>query len=303
MAAPVLGFIGFGEAASSIAEGLRSEGLKDILAFDAGMDHPALGPLVRERAGRLGVELKSSLEELIASCDLILNATNAKAAEPVAREAVRFLKPRHLYVDLNSASPMTKESIAAVISGTGALFVDAAVMESVPPHRHRVPILVSGSGAEAFLAFGEKYGMRLTFAGPRAGGASALKMFRSVFMKGFTMLLLETVQASEKYGVSSDILASLEETLRQRSLEETAHFLLTRSAIHAERRVAEMEEVIRTLDSLGIPAQMSHATRAKLKALADAGLKNRIAPDAPPDFRNVLRELEQAADSAAFSET
>ena len=303
MAAPVLGFIGFGEAASSIAEGLRSEGLADIRAFDAGMDHPSLGPLVRERAGRLGVELKSSLEELVASCDLILNATNAKVSEPVAREAARFLKPRHLYVDLNSASPMTKENIAAVISGTGALFADAAVMGSVPPHKHRVPILVSGDGAEAFLRFGQKYGMRLTYAGPRAGSASARKMFRSVFMKGFAMLLLETVQASEKYGVSSDILASLEETLRQRSLEETAHFLLTRSAIHAERRVAEMEEVIRTLDSLGIPAQMSLAAREKLRTLADAGLKDRIDPGTPPDFRNVLRELERAAPSAAASET
>jgi len=122
-------------------------------------------------------------------------------------------------------------------------------------------------------------------------------------MKGFAILLLEMVQASEKYGVSSDTLASLEETLRQRSLEEAAHFLLTRSAIHAERRVAEMEEVIRTLDSLGMPAQMSLATMAKLRDLANAGLKDRIDPGAPPDFRNVLRELERAAPSAAASET
>jgi 3-hydroxyisobutyrate dehydrogenase-like beta-hydroxyacid dehydrogenase len=292
MTAPILGFIGFGEAASSIAEGLRSEGLADIRAFDAGTDHPSLGPLIRERAERTGVELKSALEELIASCDLIINATNAKAAEAVAREAARFLRPHQLYVDLNSASPMTKESIAALIAGSGAPFVDAAVMESVPPHRHKVPMLVSGSGAEAFLGFGEKYGMKLTYAGPRAGGSSALKMFRSVFMKGFSMLLLETLQASEKYGVSSDILASLEQTLRQRSLEEAAHFLLTRSAIHAERRVAEMDEVLKTLEALGIPTQMSHATKAKLQALADAGLKDRIDPGAPPDFRSVLRELE-----------
>lgn len=291
MPGPVLGWIGFGEAAYWIAEGLRDEGLSDIYAYDAYQDDAALGPSIRQRAAKLEIGLQSSLRELIASSDVLINATNAKVAETVAREAKSCLQPRHLYVDLNSAAPVTKEKIAALVAESGASFVDAAVMDSVPPHKHRVPMFISGTGAARFLEFGARYGMNLTLIGEQAGGASALKMFRSVFMKGFTMLLLETLHASETYGVTPMILKSVEETLFRQPLEQTANLLLPRAAIHAERRVAEMDEVMKTLEALQIPSHMSRATKAKLQSLVDMGLKERLNNEAPGHFQDVLRAL------------
>ncbi len=48
-----------------------------------------------------------------------------------AERRARF-QARHVYVDLNSTSPMVKEEIGRMIAPTDARFVEAAVMAAVP---------------------------------------------------------------------------------------------------------------------------------------------------------------------------
>ena len=62
------------------------------------------------------------------------------------------------------------------------------------------------------------YGMDITYMDSPAGGASASKMFRSIFMKGFVMLLLEMIVAAHQYQVEDDVLMSIEKTLTGGSL-------------------------------------------------------------------------------------
>ena len=61
----------------------------------------------------------------------------------------------------------------------------------------------------------------------RVGRSSASKMLQSIFMKGFVVLLLETIIASNQYGVEDDVLTS-SKTLEGGPFYEVINNLLTR---------------------------------------------------------------------------
>ena len=287
-AIPALGFIGFGEAAYHIAKGLTGAGLTPIRAFDVMANDAKVGPLVVERAAGAKVELVPSLADLTTLCDIVLCATSAKYALSIAKDAATTIRPGSIYADLNSASPGTKKKIGSLMEPTGALFADVAVMELVPPHGHKVPLAVSGTGAKKFQELLSPFGMKISFINEAAGSSSALKMLRSIFMKGLTALLLETLTAGRKAGVDKEIMDSISGTINSRPLADTATMLLTRTAIAAERRVAEMGEVLDTLSEMGLDSSTSAATKAKLQALADLDLRADFGNTPPETYTAVL---------------
>ncbi len=81
----LISFIGFGEAAFHIANGLRSEGLMEIIAYDVNQDHDKLGEIIRNRAQESGVILADSLEEAYGDSKFIVSLTSAKVAYNVAK--------------------------------------------------------------------------------------------------------------------------------------------------------------------------------------------------------------------------
>lgn len=291
MSIPSIGFIGFGEAAFYISDGLISDGIQHVHAFDIMANDPVVGQVIKVRANSANVNLASSLSELIESSNVIFCATSAKYALAIAKEAASFVRKKQHYVDLNSASPKVKKEIASVIGGSGALFVDAAVMEVVPPYRHKVPISVSGEGAFTFATLVEPYGMNITVINDQPGSASAMKMTRSIFMKGFTALLTETLIAAYKTGIDKEIMASIKNTLSNHPLEELVNLLMTRTAIHAERRVSEMEEVISTLKEMKLDYSISQATKGKLQQLVDMELNTYLNHTAPDHYHQVLEAI------------
>lgn len=286
-----IGFIGFGEAAYNITSGLREEGLGSVLAYDKYWDAGHRGELICQRAEETGTTLLPSLQALVESCDMIISAVSADKAVELARAARPFLQPDKLYVDVNAASPMTKEEINRLISGA-ALFVDCAVMGPVPPYRHQVPMLVCGDGAALFYQTMAPYNMNISVMDAAAGGASASKMFRSIFVKGFVMLMIETLVAARTYGIEDDILASIDKTIGTGSFLENVNGLVARGVIHSERREHEMEEVIATLEALQLDGIMSRATKEKLRWTTELGLKEYFKGVPPQDFHEIFKALE-----------
>jgi 3-hydroxyisobutyrate dehydrogenase-like beta-hydroxyacid dehydrogenase len=285
---PVLGFIGFGEAAFHISSGLYEEGVKGIVAFDIMATNPQMGPLVRERAAGAHVTLLTSLKEMLEKAEVIFCATSAKSALAIARETQPFLREGQLYADINSASPQVKREIGAIVAPTGALFVDTAVMALVPQHRHKVPMAVSGTGARRFADLLSPCGMDITYINDRAGSSSAIKMLRSIFIKGLAALLFEALTASRKAGVEREIMESIRETIEEQPFEQLASLLLTRNAVSAERRVAEMGEVISCIEEMGLDSSASRATRAKLQNFVEMDLKTRLGHKPPAHYTEVL---------------
>ncbi|RKL68085.1 hypothetical protein CR203_06205 [Salipaludibacillus neizhouensis] len=285
-----IGFIGFGEAAYHITRGLLTEGIKDIRAFDINVDHPSLGFVIKNRVEELGITLDKSLENLIKNSDVVICATSAKYAIKIAKEAAEFLTNSMIYVDMNATSPMVQKEIEEITQDR-CKFVDAAVVESIPTFQHKVPILVSGSGADEFIEISKKYGMDVLKISDEAGSASAIKVARSTFMKGLTTLLIESLVISKKYNVDNFIMESLNNTLTGKHLTITAKNLLTRTALHAERRVAEMDDVIKTLEESDVNALMSHATKAKLSYIAEMKLNEHFNFEEPKDYGDVVEAI------------
>lgn len=291
MSSTKLGFVGFGEASYYISSGLVTEGATQINVFDINVDHPSLGSMIKSRANEINANLMPTLGELIENSELIICATSAKYATSIAREAVPFLKDYHIYVDINATSPMAKEEISDILIPTNANFVDAAVVESIPNYKHKVPILVSGNGTDHFLKIGNNYGMNLTKINDQPGSASAIKMARSTFMKGLTMLLVETLAISSKFNVEDLIMDSLNESITKNPLQTTANTLLTRTAIHAERRVAEMDEVVKTLASMEVDSIMSEATKSKLNLLVEMEINQYFDYQTPQHYDAVVKAI------------
>ena len=286
-----LGFIGFGEAAFNIASGLRGEGLTGIVAYDKHWKDSPAAELIGKRAAEAQVELVPSQQALIERSEMVVSAVSADMALPLARASQPFLKADQVYVDINATSPMTKEEVDRVIAPV-ALFVDCAVMGPVPTYRHKVPVAVSGRGARRFCDTMTPYGMAITCMDAPAGSASASKMFRSIFMKGFVTLLIEMLTAAHRYGVEDDVLESVKETLTAGPLLEVINGLVGRGVIHSERREHEMDEVIATLDTLQVDAIMSKATKAKLHWVTELGLKAHFKGVPPKDYHQIFAALD-----------
>jgi len=280
MTEPRLGFIGFGEAGTGIARGLVEEGLQNIVAYD-----------IRERPAVDGVRMVDGMAALAAEADMLIAAVTCDVARPVAEEASAHLGTRHLYVDINSVAPETKIGIGDVIDGTGARFVEAAVMAAVPPNRHKVPILLAGEAASDVITALGPYGMNLEDIGPERGQAAATKMLRSIMVKGLEALLLECVLAAEHYGVAEKVLASVGDGYPGVDWKKLADHFAGRTAIHGERRAHEMEEVAAMLESLGIEPFMAKGAADRIRWGGSFGLKE-IYGDAPPkDFHEVLAAI------------
>ncbi len=286
MNTPKIGFIGFGEAAASICQGLSGAQVTDLAAFD-----------IAARPAEDGVEMADSLEALLANADVVFSAVTSTVAPQVAKDAAAYLNDRHFYVDINSVSPETKIAIGNTVAATGARFVEAAVMAGVPAYQHKVPMLLAGEAAADLIKIMAPLGMVMEDFGPELGRAAAAKMFRSVMVKGMEALFQECVLAADRYGVAEKVLDSVGDGYPGIDWNKLASHLIGRTAIHGERRAHEMEEVAETLKSLGIEPMMSEAAAKRIAWAAGLGLKETFGDTAPESYHEVL-EVIAAKDKA-----
>jgi 3-hydroxyisobutyrate dehydrogenase-like beta-hydroxyacid dehydrogenase len=272
-----LALIGFGEAAAAFcAVGQR--------AFDIKTDDQATreAKLADYRAN--GVVACDSAAAALAGASAVLSLVTADRALEAAMAGAPHLAPDTLWIDMNSVAPGTKKAAARAIEAAGGRYADAAVMAPVDPARRDVPILLSGPYAEAALRAlaGAGFGDVHIVDGP-VGAAAAIKMIRSVMVKGLEALTTECAMAAEAAGVRGEVFASLDASWRaEQNWQDRAAYNLERMLRHGGRRAAEMEEAVKTLDALGVASEMSRATResqreiGRLGASASAGLADRI---------------------------
>jgi 3-hydroxyisobutyrate dehydrogenase-like beta-hydroxyacid dehydrogenase len=291
-----LGFIGFGGAGYGLAKGLHQAGLTEILFYDRMQHTPPYAEVIRRHADEIGALPAETVEELLSRIDVLFSCVTGAMAVSVAEETAPFLSTAHLYADVNTAAPQVKEQVAGIVEKTGAAFVDAAMMGAVPTFLHRVPILASGGGAELFQNFMQPCGMNIRVIGEKAGQASAIKMFRSIFMKGLLSLFLEMLTATHRYGVDDMVLDSIAKSLDSVPFLETARLQMTKGVVNAGRMAHEMEEVIATLEGMNLPSGMSRAAMEKLLWCDGFGLRERFGGELPATLTEVLRVMENPAE-------
>jgi len=255
-----IGLVGYGEVGKILATALVERGVAWVGTWDILLPDAVTGPAMRAHAESSHAVAASSLADLLARADVVISAVTASQAVAVTREAVASIRPGTWFVDLNSASPGAKREMSALIDGAGGRFVESAVMTSVPPYGIKVPMLLGGAHAAELRDLLAPLGFAMEVASNDVGVASAIKMCRSVMIKGLEALVTESFTAARAYGVEDRVLASLAETFPTLDWEALGSYLMSRSALHGKRRAEEMREVAVTVREAGLEPWMASAT-------------------------------------------
>jgi 3-hydroxyisobutyrate dehydrogenase-like beta-hydroxyacid dehydrogenase len=241
--------LGLGEAGGRLAADLAAAGAA-VRGFD-----PA--PLEVD-----GIERASDPASAVAGCELVLCIASAAAARRAAEAALAALAPGAVYADLNTAGPALKQELAGLV---GPGFADVALLGPVPARGLATPALASGPGAARFAGLIGPLGMPVDVVSGEPGDAAAMKLLRSVFMKGLAAAAIESMAAAEVAGRADWLEEQLAGAIGAGLLER----LLEGSRVHAARRVEEMDAACELLVSLGVEPRVAAASRALLVKLAE----------------------------------
>jgi len=284
-----IGFIGFGEVGRALSQRMKEMG-GEIIAYDKFADR------VEKKAEDLRIPLMKRMEELVRSCTLILSTLWPDTALEAAKEAAPFLNPGKIYCDLNSISPETTEEIQRVISSSGADFVKIGIMAGIIDRGFAVPMLAGGTKAKEVEEVLSSLGLTIRAIGSDPKHPAAMKILRSVCLKGLVALAYEMLKGAEKYGVSDQILESASEVMSKASFKDTINNWLASMPIHARRRAKEMEEAIETLENAGIDPVMSMGTKKIFEEIADLGLDEISQGKTPDSYRILFEKITKRTD-------
>ncbi len=271
---PRISFIGFGEAGQAIASGLRDAGIERIAAWDILFPEPA-GTRLKAAGETVGVRAASSAADAVADTDMVISAVTAASSLEAARSVAPHLSGNPYYLDINSVSPGRKQETAKLL-GERARYIDVAVIAPIHPARHRTPLLISGQHAEEISPLLRELEMQLTVVSDETGSAAAIKMIRSVMIKGIEALTLECFLAAERAGVLEEVTASLKNNYPTLDWTKIADYNLERMASHGERRAAEMEESAATLRELGLDPLMVDSTVKRQREMGTIGKQEKV---------------------------
>jgi len=142
-------------------------------------------------------------------------------------------------------------------------------MAPVQPAALEVPLLLSGpAAAEAERLLNAAGFANTRVVGSEVGRASAIKMIRSVMVKGLEALTWECSAGAEAAGVFDEVMASLDASEKALGWAGKVAYNRERMETHGARRAAEMEEAAKTLLDLGIEPVMTRGTVLLQRAAA-----------------------------------
>lgn len=271
-----VGFLGFGEVASTLSEGLSEQGV-EILTCVEGRSQKTV-----QLAKSKGVTLCQNHSEVAELSDILLSTVVPAEAVNIAKVVGENVKG--VYVDLNNISPTAvNEAFIYIRNGRTT---DAAIMGSIK-NGLKTPIIASGKYSKAFAEL-NNYGMNIEVIGPEAGQASGLKMLRSSYTKGVSALLFESFYAAYKMGVDEVLWRYLVQT-EGPIFKESAISRLKSSSFHADRRAQEMDEVVKFLSEYEDPL-INRATCEFFHSLkGDIG----GMPKKPANYREVFLKVDK----------
>jgi 3-hydroxyisobutyrate dehydrogenase-like beta-hydroxyacid dehydrogenase len=290
---PALAFIGFGEAGHAIAAGLREAGLERMAAWDI-LFPKAEGEKLLRAAANTGVHCAGSAADAVRDADIVISAVTAASSFEAARSVKTHLTGSPFFLDINSVSPGRKQETAKLL-GDAARYVDAAVLAPIYPARHQTPMLLAGADAGTVAPVLSALGMRVTLGGAEVGAAAAIKMVRSVMIKGIEALTLECFLAAARAGVIDEVAASMKNNYPGLDWAKIVLYNLERMANHGERRAAEMEEVADTLRELGVEPLMTAATVKRQREMGQIGAQQSVRGVLSKDRAAMLGAISTAA--------
>ncbi len=272
--------LGYGEVGSIFGRALRKLGPASMRAYDRLFDDDKRRTAIWQRSVDDGLAPASSPAAAVSNAHLVICAVTADQTLAAAKSVSGALQPGAFYIDLNSASPQTKRNCAALIDGAGGRYVEMAVMASVPPSGIKVPMLSGGPHAAAAAPLLAALGFRVEPASDSYGVASAIKMCRSVVVKGMEAIVIESFLAARRYGIENEVLATLAQTFPGIDWEKSGSYFFQRVIQHGKRRAEEMREAAVSVREVGLDPFMTSAIVARQAWVADLAQRGTFG-DAP----------------------
>ena len=282
-----IAFIGFGEAARAFAG--ASTWTATSRAYDRLIEADASRASLEAACATHGVTCCNTLNDALTGAQGLISVVTADQALAAAQSAAHLLPAGSLYMDFNSVAPDTKRAANMEIDAGGAHYVDVAVMSPVLPKRLDTPLLVSGHMADPAVSLLRSAGFTdVRSVGNEVGRASAIKMIRSIMIKGREALSACCALAAHRAGVMDEIRASLGE-----EWAEQADYNLDRMLTHGKRRAAEMDEVAAMLTAMSLDPDLASATASWQRALGGAATSG--LPDTLDGKLDLIAQSNKAA--------
>jgi 3-hydroxyisobutyrate dehydrogenase-like beta-hydroxyacid dehydrogenase len=292
---PRIAFIGFGEAGQAVACGLRETGIEQIAAWDILFPQTA-GARLKAAGEAAGIRLAASAADAVRDADMVISAVTAASSYEAAKSVEPHLKGNPYYLDINSVSPGRKQETAKLLDGK-ARYVDVAVIAPIHPARHKTPLLVAGPHAEAIAPLLQEMEMKLKIIPGETGKAAAIKMIRSVMIKGLEALTLECYLAAARAGLLDEVLVSMKNNYPTLDFAAMGDYNIERMASHGERRAAEMEESAITLRELGMQPLMVEATVARQREMGALGKVDSVRATLEDGRAAMLKAISAASNA------
>lgn len=275
-----IGIVSPGDMGQAIAARLKECGMQVHTALDGRSER------TRALAHAAGIADCGSMEQLVATCDLIVSVINPGEALNVAREAAAAIRKtgrKIAFADLNAVSPQTARDTDKLIREAGGNFIDGGIIGPPPRgEKDRPRIYVSGPEAYLFEQF-KHPNLVIRVMSERVGDASGVKMCYAAMTKGTTALAVELLVAARKLGVEH----ALEQELRE-SRNDVFDWQVKNIAVmppKAYRWVPEMQEIAKTFGELGMTRRIFEGATDMYEMVA----RTPLGKESPEEARKVGR--------------
>jgi 3-hydroxyisobutyrate dehydrogenase-like beta-hydroxyacid dehydrogenase len=276
-----IAIIGCGEVGGAYARALRDKATLLLCDIVSG-GRP--GILSEE----MGLPLNAAPGDWLQSCDFAIAAVPGRSSAVAAASALPFLSQGSVYIDVSTGAPDSLRQSSKDFEASSRAFVDIAIMGAIALTGGKTPVLVAGEQAtracEVF-ALMETPSKILEDGAP--GDAVALKLLRSVVIKGLECVSIESLTAAQYLGVRDKLIDVLGD-LDQSPIADYMSALVTTHILHAERRMHEMEESAAQLRALGFDATVTGALEQRYMATLDGRGKNPPPGDAHESLDKAL---------------
>lgn len=286
---PTIGVVSMGDMGHAVGRTLHAGGHRVLTALDGRSTR------TQALAEAAGVEDVGSLSALVTQANLVLSILPPAAALDFAASVAAEMKAtssRPVFVDCNAIAPGTARSIAEIITGADATFIDGGLIGAPPGRSAPTRIYVSGPEAGRLESLARP-DMRIRAVSAEIGDASGLKMFYAALTKGTMTLDTLVLLGARQMGLSAHLLEEFSESqpVALERMERSVPWL----AADAERWVGEMEEIAKTFSDVGLPRQMHQGAAEIFRLLAASPLSAETRETA-----DRTRRLDEALEAFAL---
>ena len=272
-----------GDMGHAVGNVLRHDGLRVITCLQGRSQRTAA------LAAEAGIEDVPDMETLAREAQLVLSIVAPAASRAVAERvaaAAHATGASPVFVECNAIAPQTVREIGAIVTASGARFVDGGIIGGPPrPGRRDTRFYASGEDAAEFAQLND-HGLDVRVIGDEIGQASGIKMCYAALTKGLVALGTELLTAGALMGLGDALRAELRDS--QGALLSQLERQVPGMPPKAYRWVDEMEEIAATFGAVGLTPSILEGAAAMYRLVEQTPLSQET-----PEQRHLGQSLDE----------